>query len=250
MSQLVFDPSKVMPIDYTQRTEYLEGLAAIRAERRVLKEIAYTPSQPDKGYTNRTLYVNVASLEITEKPVTQQMKDVFIGGRGFGLYHLWNAVQPTTRWNDPENEIIISPGPVAGMTQYAGTGKSLVVSLSPQTDIPIDSNVGGYFGPLLKFSGFDALELQGKSDRDIILFIDGVKGIIRIEEAPQGPVDSHVLAEVLTHLYAENEADLPNVSVVSSGAAAEHSLIGMLNFSFYDRRRGCVRFKQAGRGGI
>ena len=150
MSQLVFDPSKVMPIDYTQRTEYLDGLEAFKAGRKVLKEIAYTPSLPDKGYNNRTLYVNVDTLEITEKPVTQQMKDVFIGGRGFGLYHLWNAVKPTTRWNDPENEIIISPGPVCGMTQYAGTGKSLVVSLSPQTDIPIDSNVGGFFGPLLK----------------------------------------------------------------------------------------------------
>ena len=250
MSQLVFDPSKVMDIDYTKRTEYLDGLAAIKAAHKVLKEITYTPSLPDKGYTNRTLYVNVGSLEITEKPVTQQMKDVFIGGRGFGLYHLWNAVKPTTRWNDPENEIIISPGPVAGMTQYAGTGKSLVVSLSPQTDIPIDSNVGGFYGPLLKFSGFDALELQGKSDKDIILFIDGLKGIIRIEEAPTDPVDSHVLAEVLTHMYAENEKDLPNISVVSTGAAAEHSLIGMLNFSFYDRRRKCVRFKQAGRGGI
>ncbi|KAJ8135444.1 hypothetical protein OY671_011343, partial [Metschnikowia pulcherrima] len=125
-----------------------------------------------------------------------------------------------------------------------------VVSLSPQTDIPIDSNVGGYFGPSLKFSGFDASELQGKSDKDIISFIDGVKGIIRIEEAPTAPVDSHVLAEILTHMYAENEADSPNISVVSTGAAAEHSLIGMSNFSFYDRRRGCVRFKQAGRGGI
>jgi len=250
MSQLVFDPTKVMPIDHTKRTEYLDGLAAIKADRKVLKEITYTPSLPDKGYNNRSLYVNVDTLEITEKPVTQQMKDVFIGGRGFGLFHLWNAVKPTTRWNDPENEIIISPGPMSGITQYPGSGKSLVVTLSPQTDIPIDSNVGGYFGPLLKFSGFDALELQGKANKDVILFIDGVKGIIRVEEAPVGPVDSHVLGEVLTHLYAEDEADLPNISVVSTGAAAEHSLIGMLNFSFYDRRRKCVRFKQAGRGGI
>ncbi len=250
MSQFVFDPAKVMDIDFTKRTEYLEGLEAIKAAHKVLKEIAFTPGLPEKGYNNRSLYVNVGTLEVKEKPVTQQMKEVFIGGRGFGLWHLWNAVKPTTRWNDPENEIIISPGPVAGITQYAGTGKSLVVSLSPQTDIPIDSNVGGFFGPLLKFSGFDALELQGKSDRDIILFIDGQKGIIRIEEAPQEPVDSHVQAEVLTHMYAENEADLVNISVVSTGAAAEHSLIGMLNFSWYDKRRGCVRFKQAGRGGI
>ena len=250
MSQLVFDPTKVMDIDFTKRTEYLEGLEAIRSAHQVLKEVSFTPSLPEKGYNDRSLHVDVGTLEIQEKPVTQQMKDIFIGGRGFGLWHLWNAVKPTTRWNDPENEIIISPGPVAGITQYAGTGKSLVVSLSPQTDIPIDSNVGGYFGPLLKFSGFDALELQGKAERDIILFIDGRKGLIRIEEAPRDPVDSHVLAEVLTHLYAEDEADLVNISVVSTGAAAEHSLIGMLNFSWYDKRRGCVRFKQAGRGGI
>lgn len=250
MIQVVFDPSKVMDIDITKRTEYHAELEAARASRKVLKEVSFTPSLPDKGYTNRTLYVNVGSHEVAEKPVTQQMKDIFIGGRGFGLWYLWQAVTPQTKWNDPENEIVISSGPVGGITQYAGTGKSLVVTLSPQTEIPIDSNVGGYFGPLLKFSGFDALELQGKAERDLILFIDGQKGLIRFEELPDAPVDSHVLGEVLTRLYAENEADLVNISVVSTGAAADHSLIGMLNFSWFDKRRGCVRFKQAGRGGI
>ncbi|MCK7539385.1 MAG: hypothetical protein MZV63_54995 [Marinilabiliales bacterium] len=38
--------------------------------------------------------------------------------------------------------------------------------------------------------------------------------------------------------------------MVSTGSAAEHSLIGMLNFSFYDPKRKKVRLKQAGRGGI
>jgi aldehyde:ferredoxin oxidoreductase len=237
-------------IDFTKRTEYLEGLEAVRAAHRVVTETTFQPGLPKRGYNDRSLYVNLSDLEIREKPVTQQMKDIFIGGRGFGLWHLWQAVTPATRWNDPENEIIISPGPVSGITQYPGSGKSLVVSISPQTDIPIDSNVGGYFGPLLKFSGFDALEIQGKSDKEVILFIDGQKGIIRIEEAPLDPVDSHILAEVLTRMYAENEADLVNISVVSSGAAADHSLIGMLNFSWFDKRRGCIRLKQAGRGGI
>ncbi|BDU70935.1 aldehyde ferredoxin oxidoreductase family protein [Mesoterricola silvestris] len=237
-------------VDFTKRTEYHEGLEAIRAAHKLLAEATFTPSLPDKGYTNRTLYVNVGTREIMEKPVTRQMKDIFLGGRGFGLWYLWNAVTPATRWNDPENEIIIGPGPVSGTTQYAGSGKSLVVTLSPQTDIPVDSNVGGYFGPLLKFSGFDALELQGKADQDVILFIDGRKGVIRIEAAPMEPVDSHVLAEVLTRMYAENDEDRVNISVVSTGAGAEHSLIGMLNFSWWDPRRGCVRLKQAGRGGI
>ena len=250
MTQVVFDPTRVMDIDFTKRTEYHAELEAMRASLRLLKEVPFTPGLPDKGYNGRTLHVDVGTLAVTEKPVTQQMKDVFVGGRGFGLFYLWNAITPTTRWNDPENDIVISPGPVCGITQYAGTGKSLVVTLSPETEIPIDSNVGGYFGPLLKFSGFDALELQGKSEKELILFIDGQKGILRLEEAPAGPVDSHVLAEVLTAHYAENDADRVNVSVVSSGAAAGHSLIGMLNFSWFDTRRSCIRLKQAGRGGI
>jgi len=188
------------PVDFTQRTEYHQGLEAIQGAHKVLKEVLFTPSLPEKGYNGRSLHVDLSSLEVQERPVTQQMKDLFIGGRGFGLWHLWNAVTPATRWNDPENEIIISPGPVAGITQYPGSGKSLVVSISPQTDIPIDSNVGGYFGPLLKFSGFDALELQGKAGQDVILFIDGQNGIIRVEAAPLETVDSHVLAEILTRM--------------------------------------------------
>ncbi|HWQ08697.1 MAG TPA: aldehyde ferredoxin oxidoreductase C-terminal domain-containing protein, partial [Holophaga sp.] len=86
--------------------------------------------------------------------------------------------------------------------------------------------------------------------QELIIFIDGQKGTLRVETAPTEPLDSHVLAEILTHMYAENEADRPNISVVSAGAAADHSLIGMLNFSWFDKRRGCIRLKQAGRGGI
>lgn len=112
----------------------------------------------EKGYNNRTLYVNVGSGEISEKPVSQLMKDKFIGGKGFGLKLLWEATTPSTQWNNPENEIIISSGPLGGITQYSGAGKSLVVSISPQTNSIMDSNVGGFFGPFMKFAGFDALE--------------------------------------------------------------------------------------------
>jgi aldehyde:ferredoxin oxidoreductase len=178
------------------------------------------------------------------------MKEKFIGGKGYGLRLLWDATKPDTKWNDPENEIIISSGPIGGITQYSGTGKSLVVSLSPQTDSVMDSNVGGFFGPFLKFSGFDALELQGKAEKDVIVFIDGINHNIKIFEAPAEAVDSHLLAEQLTEIFADNDNEKKNIGVVSAGSAASHSLIGMLNFSFYDSKRKKVRLKQAGRGGI
>ena len=61
---------------------------------------------------------------------------------------LWDAVTGDTRWDSPENEICIATGPIAGNTNYPGSGKSLVTTISPQTGIPIDSNVGGHFGPV------------------------------------------------------------------------------------------------------
>jgi len=92
--------------------------------------------------------------------------------------------------------------------------------------------------------------LQGKAENDIIIYIDGINHKIEIFEAPGEALDSHVLAEQLTEMYADDEKDKKNVAVVSSGSAAENSLIGMLNFSFYDPKRKAVRMKQAGRGGI
>jgi len=222
----------------------------INKTQKVLNEWSYDWKPLEKGYTDKILYVNVGSAEIKEKDVPPVVKEKFIGGRGYGLRLLWDATKPDTKWDDPENEINISSGPIGGITQYSGTGKSICVSLSPLTDIPIDSNVGGFFGPFLKFAGFDAMEIQGKAEKDVIVFIDGVNHKVTISETDIEEVDSHLLAERLTEIYADDDKDKKNIGVVSTGAAAEHSNIGMLNFSFYDPKRKLVRLKQAGRGGI
>jgi aldehyde:ferredoxin oxidoreductase len=228
----------------------MEEIMEMQKAHQFIAQWNYNWKPLDKGYTDKILYINLSHNEISEKQVPAEMKEKFIGGRGYGLRLLWDATRPETKWNDPENEINISSGPIGGITQYSGTGKAICVSISPQTDIPIDSNVGGHFGPFLKFAGFDAIEIQGKAVNDVIVFIDGVNHKVEIFEAPKEPIDSHVLAETLHEMYAEDEKDKKNVSVVSAGTAADNSLIGMLNFSFYDPKRKLVRLKQAGRGGI
>ena len=225
-------------------------IVSVKEQHKLLKKWEYKWTPLDKGYTDKILYINVGTTDVREKDVPAIMKEKFIGGKGYGLRLLWDATRPNTKWNDPENEIIISSGPIGGITQYSGTGKSLVVTISPQTDSVMDSNVGGFFGPFLKFSGFDAIELQGKSEKDVIVFIDGINHIVEIFEAPAEAIDSHVLAEQLTEIFADNDNEKKSIGIVSTGSAAEHSLIGMLNFSFYDSKRKKVRLKQAGRGGI
>ncbi len=225
-------------------------ITEMKAAHRLLAEYRYDLRPVQQGYTDRTLYIDLSDNRIESKAVSPMMKEKFVGGRGYGMWYLWNAANADTKWDDPENEIIISSGPIGGTTQYPGSGKSLVVTLSPITNIPIDSNVGGYFGPFLKFSGWDALEIQGKAERDVIVYIDGDSGLVRIDEAPKEAIDGHLVGEQLTEMSAETEADKKNISVVAAGSAADHSYMGMLNFTFYDPRRKSVRMKQAGRGGI
>jgi aldehyde:ferredoxin oxidoreductase len=64
----------------------------MKAAHQTLAEYRYELRPVVHGYANRTLYVNLSQQEIVEKPVTQQMKELFTGGRGFGLWLLWNAI--------------------------------------------------------------------------------------------------------------------------------------------------------------
>ncbi|MBT7818069.1 MAG: aldehyde:ferredoxin oxidoreductase, partial [Chloroflexi bacterium] len=199
----------------------------------ILKEFDYPPQEVSRGYTDRTLYVNLSSREIISKSVSQAMKDIFIGGRGFGLRLLWDGITSKTKWDDPENEIVISSGPIGGITQYPGTGKSIVVSVSPTTEMVVDSNVGGYYGPYLKFAGWDAIEIQGKANQEVIIFVDGSTNKVQIIEAPMDTTNTHVLTKELLKLFAEPGKE-NCVSSVTAGQGADNTLIGCLNVSYFD----------------
>jgi aldehyde:ferredoxin oxidoreductase len=177
------------------------------------------------------------------------VKDIFTGGRGYGMWYLFNAVSSDTKWNDPENEIIFSTGPICGITQYSGTGKTHVISLSPETGSANDNNVGGYFAPFLKFSGWDLLEVQGKAEKDVVIFIDGNKGKVTISESPGINIDTYHFIDKLNEIYADDEKDSKNISIVSSGKGADNTNLGILNISYFDVHRKKLRIKQAGRGG-
>jgi aldehyde:ferredoxin oxidoreductase len=221
----------------------------------ILAEKKYQTEEVQKGYANRTLYVNLSKNKIKIKPVPDEMKEKFIGGKGFDLKLMWDSLpkDKIVRWDDPENEICISSGPLGGSIFYPGSGKSIVTSISPLTGIIVDSNVGGYFGPYLKFSGFDAIEIQGKAENDVIIYIDGIEGLIRIYQVQDSDglsEYSHELTQQLTEKFAKDDAGKRQISVVSSGPAAKHSKWGMLNFSWYSPTRKYASVKQAGRGGI
>ena len=216
----------------------------------MIVEFKYDLGRVERGYNNRTLYIDLSNMQVDSKPVSQMMRETFTGGRGFNLWLLWNALPKdrVVKWNDPENEVCIACGPLGGTPVYPGSGKSIAVSISPLTGSVIDSNVGGYFGPYLKFAGWDALEIQGRAKSEVVILIDGDQGRVQVEDASSLPSETHLITDLLAKEYAPENGQC--ISVVSSGPGAEHTLFGCLNFSWFDAGRKIHRFKQAGRGGI
>ena len=82
---------------------------------KVLAEWSYDPAKPLRGYTGKSLKVNVGDMTFESKGVSEDMKHKFTGGRGFGLKLLWDAVKETTKWNEPENENVITGDPKSGL---------------------------------------------------------------------------------------------------------------------------------------
>lgn len=225
-------------------------IESLRQAHKIVADVPFDVGEIRKGYADRYLRIDLSANDVRFLPVTQQMKDLWVGGKGFDLWLLLQEINRRTRWDSPENAICMSPGPLAGTTSFPGSGKTLVTSISPITGSIMDCNVGGFFGPLFKFCGADALVIVGKAAEETIVVIDAVGGRITIERAPRESIDAHLVAEELTEMYAADDLDKKNVSVVCAGRGADHSRMGVLNFSFYDWRKRTARIKQAGRGGI
>jgi len=219
----------------------------------IRNSITYEPAVTRGGYTDRILHVNLSTNEIDVWELPSDFKDKYVGGRGYALALIWEKTNAETRYDSPENLLVMASGPLCGDPRFPGSGKFIVGSISPLTGTFVDSNIGGHFGPLLKRCGFDALAVSGLSNaEERVLHIDGDKGTIQIFDAPSfgKEADDGSLTYAESLLKELNEGELNDHSaVVTTGKGALNTRFGIVNSLFFDRRRNRLRAKQAGRGG-
>ena len=72
-----------------------------------------------------------------------------------------------------------------------------------EVDLSLNRKLGSRYGLLFKFAGFDAVEVQGIADKEIIVFVDGNEGLVQIIEAPEEETNSHLVAEEMVALFAD-----------------------------------------------
>ncbi|MFC1920458.1 aldehyde ferredoxin oxidoreductase family protein [Chloroflexota bacterium] len=218
----------------------------------ILKQIDYTPAKVSGGYTDRVLRIDLGKIEITVDEMPPDFKKKYIGGRGYALKLIWDGTTRETRYDSPENILIMASGPLGNEPSFPGTSKFIVGTISPLTDTFIDSNVGGHFGPLLKLAGFDALAVSGIAEKDVAVVIDGDEGTIGIAVAPAygEEIDKGSLSYgdgLLKDIGGGEYSD--TLAAVTAGEGALNTRFGIVNSIFYDGKRNRLRSKQAGRGG-
>jgi aldehyde:ferredoxin oxidoreductase len=219
---------------------------------KILHQIKYKPARVVGGYTDRILRVNLDTQEVTIQELPPDFKNKYVGGRGYALKLIWDGTTRETRYDSPENILVMASGPLGNEPAFPGTGKFIVGTISPLTDTFIDSNIGGHFGPLLKLAGFDAMAVSGISRKDVVILVDGDAQIISIAAAPvyDREVNDGALSfgeKLLKDFNGGEYSD--SLAAVTAGKGACNARFGIVNSLFFDIRRKRIRSKQAGRGG-
>jgi aldehyde:ferredoxin oxidoreductase len=130
------------------------------------------------GYIGRILFVNLSIGEIHEETPEEKLYHDFIGGYGIGARILYSRQKGGVDPLGPENTLGLITGPLTGTPATVGT-RYTAVAKSPLTGGWGDANSGGYFGPVLKFAGYDGVFFTGVSERPVYLFIDNGKAELR-----------------------------------------------------------------------
>ena len=135
----------------------------------------------------------------------------------------------------PEAPLLFLNGPLTG-TSGPTVGRFVVCGKGPATGLWAESNCGGFWGPELRFAGYDGIWLTGKAEEPVYLWIED--GRLEIRKA------MHLWGKDTyeTQDLVKQEINRTGVHVAAIGPAAEH---GVLFAGIY-----CDHGRTAGRTGL
>jgi aldehyde:ferredoxin oxidoreductase len=124
-----------------------------------------------KGYNGRILRLDLTAGRFSVEEPSKEYYKLYLGGRGFIIHTLLTEMPKGIDPLGPENKLIFSLGPITGHP-FVGSGKNSIGSKSPLSGGFGESEVGGFWGAELKKSGYDAIIVEGISDKPVYLWID------------------------------------------------------------------------------
>ncbi|MFB0560235.1 MAG: aldehyde ferredoxin oxidoreductase family protein [Candidatus Lokiarchaeia archaeon] len=122
------------------------------------------------GYLEKILRVDLSKGKITTEELKEEPQKKYLGGSGLAARILYDELKPGIDPLGPENKLVFATGPLTG-TRAPSSGRHLVAAKSPLTGFWGEATSGGFWGAELKFAGFDAIIVEGKSEEPVYLWI-------------------------------------------------------------------------------
>lgn len=166
------------------------------------------------GYHGTILHVDLSVGSIDVERPSDEFYQRYIGGSALGLYYLLRETEPGFDPLSDENVIIFALSPTTG-APISGQSRMTCVAKSPLTGCVGDSQAGGFFPAELKFSGFDAVVVKGKSPTPVYLWIHGGDAEIRPAEHVWGVVTGEAQQKI------REELGDPKIEIAQCGPAGE-----------------------------
>ena len=140
---------------------------------------------------------------------------LYLGGLGTNAKILWDRVPTEVEPFSPDNLLIFATGLLCG-TPAIGCNRTIVSTISPQTNLMAFSMMGGFWAPELKYAGYDKVILRGKSPDLVYLWINNDKVEIRDASHLQGK------GAIETAELIRQELKEPKAQVAAIGLAGEN----------------------------
>ena len=168
------------------------------------------------GWVGEILDVDLSTGTLSRRKTLDYVGE-YLGGRALAARLAWDLVTERMAPYDADNPVIVATGPLTG-TLAPTSARTVMAGVSPRPyPIPwyTHSTLGGWFGPELKYAGFDALVIQGQAPEPVCLeIVDG-----RARLVPAG--DLWGLGAHETQLAIQSRAGR-EVQVLAIGPAGEH----------------------------
>ena len=182
------------------------------------------------GLAGITLRINLTDNKIHRLPTDERLMREWYGGRGVVAKMIYDEVPRDADPLGEQNVLVVSAGILSGCF-IPGGSKVEFGSVSPLTNLPGDSNMGGHFGPAMKFAGYDLLMIAGISKKPVYLYIDN--DIVEIRDASKywgmGSLDTE------SQLKQEVGEDF---EIATIGPAAENGILFSCISHDYGRQAG------------
>ncbi len=169
------------------------------------------------GYKGQLLRVNLSKKAVTKEPLREDWARDFVGGAGYSARLLYDEIPAKCDPLGPQNKLFFMTGPVNG-TMIPAASRSTACAKSPLTGSLFHSIFGGFWGPELKFAGYDGLVVEGKADKPVYLWIDDDRVEIRSAEHLWGK-NPFKAQEII-----RQEVGDENVRIATIGEAGENGV--------------------------